>query len=269
MNEVPGRTSKSAAPPSGRRTAIITGGSRSIGAGLVAGFRNSGCAVVAISRSIGSADEGDLLTIRRDITDEQTARKMVDVSLDRFGRIDCLVNDAGVFIGKPFMDYTRDDYELVTSVNLSGFFYLSQRVIGQMVLQGTGHVVNVTTSLVDKADSRTPAALTALTKGGLAAVTRSLAIEYASHGVRVNAVALGVIQTTDDDASFAGMAELHPLGRLGQIDDVVDSVLYLERASFVTGEILHIDGGQAAGSMTNYRLEQSSGAESPGMAPRL
>jgi NAD(P)-dependent dehydrogenase (short-subunit alcohol dehydrogenase family) len=116
-----------------------------------------------------------------------------------------------------------------------------------------GHVVNVTTSLVDMADSWTPAALTALTKGGLAAVTRSLAIEFASRGVRVNAVALGVIQTAEDAGSYAGRAELHPLGRLGQVDDVVDGVLYLERASFVTGEILHIDAGQAAGSNAGYR----------------
>jgi NAD(P)-dependent dehydrogenase (short-subunit alcohol dehydrogenase family) len=247
MKPSPGSTSKSGPVPSGRRIAIITGGSRGIGAGLVAGFRNEGYAVVAISRSIEFAHEGDLLTIRGDITEEQTARNMVDLALDRFGRIDCLVNDAGVFIGKPFMDYTRNDYDLITSVNLAGFYNLTQRVIGQMVLQETGHVVNVTTSLVDRADSRTPAALTTLTKGGLAAVTRSLAIEYASHGVRVNAVALGVIETADDAASYAGMAELHPLGRLGQIDDVVDGVLYLERASFVTGEILHIDGGQSAG----------------------
>jgi len=247
MKPSPGSTSKSGPVPSGRRIAIITGGSRGIGAGLVAGFRNEGYAVVAISRSIEFAHEGDLLTIRGDITEEQTARNMVDLALDRFGRIDCLVNDAGVFIGKPFMDYTRNDYDLITSVNLAGFYNLTQRVIGQMVLQETGHVVNVTTSLVDRADSRTPAALTTLTKGGLAAVTRSLAIEYAFHGVRVNAVALGVIETADDAASYAGMAELHPLGRLGQIDDVVDGVLYLERASFVTGEILHIDGGQSAG----------------------
>ena len=245
MSPSPGGSSPT---PSGRRVAIITGGSRGIGAGLVAGFRNAEYAVVAISRSIGSAHDDDFLTIRGDITEEQTARQMVDEALDRFERIDCLVNDAGVFIGKPFMDYTRDDYDLISSVNLAGFFHLTQRVIGQMVLQGTGHVVNITTSLVDKADRRTPAALTALTKGGLAAVTRSLAIESASHGVRVNAVALGVIRTTDDSASYEGMAELHPLGRLGEIDDVVDGVLYLERASFVTGEILHIDGGQAAGT---------------------
>jgi NAD(P)-dependent dehydrogenase (short-subunit alcohol dehydrogenase family) len=168
-------------------------------------------------------------------------------ALNRFGRIDCLVNDAGVFIGKSFTDYTLEDYLLITSVNLAGFFYLTQRVIGQMVTQGRGHVVNVTTSLVDNADSKTPAALTALTKGGLAAATRSLAIEYASRGIRVNAVALGVIRTRDDAASYAGMAELHPLGRLGEIGDVVDGVLYLEHATFVTGGTLHIDGGQAAG----------------------
>ena len=202
---------------------------------------------MATSRSIGAADEDDYLTVRGDIAEAQTARNVVEQALKRFARIDCLVNDAGVFIGKPFTDYTLDDYVLITSVNLAGFFHLTQRVIGQMITQGSGHVVNVTTSLVDKADSETPAALTALTKGGLAAVTRSLAIEYASRGIRVNAVSLGVIRTRDDPVSYAGMADLHPLGRLGEIGDVVDGVLYLERATFVTGETLHIDGGQAAG----------------------
>jgi len=233
---------------SSQGVAIITGGSQGIGAGLVARFRQEGYAVVATARSIGAADEDGYVTVGGDIADPQTARNVVEQALDRFGRIDCLVNDAGVFIGKPFTDYTLDDYVLITSVNLAGFFHLTQRVIGQMVTQGSGHVVNVTTSLVDNADSKRPAALPALTKGGLAAVTRSLAIEYASRGVRVNAVALGVIRTTDDRASYAGMAELHPLGRLGEIGDVVDGVLYLERATFVTGETLHIDGGQAAGS---------------------
>ena len=168
-------------------------------------------------------------------------------ALNRFARIDCLANNAGVFIGKPFTDYTLDEYALITSVNLAGFFHLTQFVIGLMATQGSGHVVNVTTSLVDKANSKRPTALPALTKGGLAAVTRSLAIEYASRGIRVNAVALGVIRTRDDPASYTGMADLHPLGRLGEISDVVDGVLYLERATFVTGETLHIDGGQAAG----------------------
>ena len=240
-------TGQPAISPSGRRVAIITGGSQGLGVGLVSGFRRAGYAVVATSRSIGAADEDDFLTVRGDIAEVQTARNVVEQALSRFGRIDCLVNDAGVFIGKSFTDYTLEDYVSITSVNLAGFFHLTQRVIGQMVTQGIGHVVNVTTSLVDNADSKRPAALPALTKGGLAAATRSLAIEYASRGIRVNTVALGVIRTRGDRTSYAGMADLHPLGRLGEIGDVVDGVLYLERATFVTGETLHIDGGQAAG----------------------
>jgi NAD(P)-dependent dehydrogenase (short-subunit alcohol dehydrogenase family) len=247
MNSSLESTGQTASSPSGRRVAIISGGSQGIGAGLVAGFRREGYAVAATSRSIGADDEDDYLTVRGDIAQAQTARNVVEQALKRFGRIDCLVNDAGVFIGKPFTDYTLDDYALITSVNLAGFFHLTQRVIGQMVTQGGGHVVNVTTSLADNADSQRPAALPALTKGGLAAATRSLAIEYASRGIRVNAVALGVIRTRDDPISYAGMADLHPLGRLGEIGDVVEGVLYLERATFVTGETLHIDGGQAAG----------------------
>jgi NAD(P)-dependent dehydrogenase (short-subunit alcohol dehydrogenase family) len=241
-------TVRPAPSPSGRRVAIITGGSHGIGAGLVSGFRRAGYSVVATSRSIGVADEDDYVTVRGDIAEVQTAHNVVEQALKRFARVDCLVNDAGVFIGKPFTDYTLDEYALITSVNLAGFFHLTQFVIGLMATQGCGHVVNVTTSLVDKADSKRPAALPALTKGGLAAVTRSLAIEYASLGIRINAVALGVIRTSDDPASYEGMAQLHPLGRLGEIADVVDGVLYLERATFVTGETLHIDGGQAAGS---------------------
>jgi NAD(P)-dependent dehydrogenase (short-subunit alcohol dehydrogenase family) len=133
-------------------------------------------------------------------------------------------------------------------VNLAGFFHITQRAVRQMVDQGGGHIVNVTTSLVEHARSASPSALTSLTKGGLDAVTRSLAIEYAARGVRVNAVSLGVIKTPmHDPASYDGMAAVHPLGRPGEISDVVDGILYLERAPFVTGEILHIDGGQAAG----------------------
>jgi NAD(P)-dependent dehydrogenase (short-subunit alcohol dehydrogenase family) len=236
------------ASSSGRKVAIITGGSQGIGAGLVSGFRREGYAVVSTSRSIDATDEDDYLTVRGDVAEAQTARTVVERALDRFARIDCLVNNAGIFIGKPFTDYTVDDFASITSVNLAGFFHLTQLVIGQMVLQGSGHVVNVSTSLVEHADSKNPAALPALTKGGLVAATRSLAIEYASRGIRVNAVSLGVIRTKDDIASYAGMAELHPLGRLGEVSDVVDGILYLERATFVTGETLHIDGGQAAGT---------------------
>jgi len=215
---------------------------------LAAAFLGEGYAVVATSRSIDSSDENGLLAVRGDIADAGTAQSVVEQAVDRFGRIDCLINNAGIFIGKSFTDYTLDDFDSITAVNLTGFFHITQRVIRQMLTQGSGHVVNITTSLVDQPDSKRPSALTSLTKGGLAAATRSLAIEYASRGVRVNAVAPGVIKTPmHDQASYEGLAELHPLGRLGEVSDIIDGILYLERATFVTGEILHIDGGQAAG----------------------
>ena len=230
------------------RVAIVTGADGGIGAGLVTALRDAGYAVVGTSRSLSSSDEPDYLAVEGDITQGETARRVVEQSLDRFGRIDSLVNMAGIFISKPFTDYTLEDYLAITAVNLTGFFHITQRVLPQMVSQGSGHIVNVTTSLVDHADSRRPSALTALTKGGLAAVTRSLAIEYASRGVRVNAVSPGVIKTPlHDPASYDGLAAFHPLGRVGEVADVVDGILYLERATFVTGETLHIDGGQAAG----------------------
>jgi NAD(P)-dependent dehydrogenase (short-subunit alcohol dehydrogenase family) len=234
--------------PDSRKVAIITGASQGIGAGLVAGFRASGYAVVGTSRSIRPSDESGYFTIRGDISEAETAERVAEQTLDRFGRIDTLINDAGIFISKPFTDYSPDDYAAITAVNLAGFFHITQCAIRQMVDQGSGHVVNVSTSIVDRPSSEQPSALVALTKGGLAAVTRSLAIEYASRGVRVNAVAPGVIKTPQHElASYKGLAELHPLGRLGEVSDVVDGILYLERATFVTGEILHIDGGQAAG----------------------
>ena len=228
--------------------AIITGAERGIGAGLVAAFRRGGYAVVATSRSIQASEDPDLLTVQGDITDTATSRRVVERALERFGRIDTLINNAGVYIGKPFTDYTSDDFAAITSVNLAGFFHITQQAIGPMLTQGAGHIVNISTSLVDHADSTRPSALASLTKGGLVAVTRSLAIEYAARGIRVNAVSLGAIKTPmHDPASYTGMGTLHPLGRVGEISDVVNGILYLERASFVTGEILHIDGGQSAG----------------------
>jgi NAD(P)-dependent dehydrogenase (short-subunit alcohol dehydrogenase family) len=231
-----------------KKVAIVTGASRGIGAGIATAFVRAGYAVVATSRSIRPSGEPDVLAVPGDIAEAETAQRVVEQALDRFGRIDTLINDAGIFIGKPFIDYTPDDYASMTAVNLAGFFHITQRAVRQMVDQGGGHVVNVTTSLVESARSASPSALTSLTKGGLDAVTRSLAIEYAARGVRVNAVSLGVIETPmHDPASYEGLAAAHPLGRLGQISDVVDGILYLERAAFVTGETLHIDGGQAAG----------------------
>ena len=230
--------------------AIITGASQGIGAGLVTGYRSAGYAVVGVALSFPQADraESDYVAVAGDIADAQTARRAVDQARDHFGRVDTLINNAGIYIGKPFTEYTFDDYAAITAVNLTGFFHVTQLAIAEMVDRGGGHVVNVSTSLVDHPDSTRPAALPALTKGGLVAVSRSLAIEYASRGVRVNAVSLGVIKTPDHDpASYKGLETLHPLGRVGEITDVVDAILYLERATFVTGETLHVDGGQAAG----------------------
>jgi NAD(P)-dependent dehydrogenase (short-subunit alcohol dehydrogenase family) len=231
-----------------QKVAIVTGASRGIGAGLAKAFARAGYAVVATSRSIRASTEPDVLAVPGNIAEAETAQRVEEQALDRFGRIDTLINNAGLFIGKPFTDYTPDDYAAMTAVNLAGFFYITQRAIRQMVDQGDGHIVNVTTSLVEHARSASPSALASLTKGGLDAVTRSLAIEYASRGVRVNAVSLGVIKTPmHDPASYDGLAAVHPVGRAGEISDVVDGVLYLEQATFVTGETLHIDGGQAAG----------------------
>jgi NAD(P)-dependent dehydrogenase (short-subunit alcohol dehydrogenase family) len=230
--------------------AIITGASQGIGAGLVAGYRRAGYAVVGVARSLpSSGDENDYAAIAGDVADAETAHRAVDRALDRFGRIDTLINNAGIYIGKPFTDCTADDYAAIIAVNVTGFFHMTQLAIEQMVQQGSGHIVNISTSLVDHADSTRPSALPALTKGGLVAVSRSLAIEYASRGVRVNAVSLGVVRTPGHDAaSYEQLGSLHPLGRVGEVSDVVEAILYLERATFVTGETLHIDGGQAAGS---------------------
>ena len=230
--------------------AIITGASQGIGAGLVAGYRSAGYAVVGVALSFPEADreESDFVAVAGDITDAQTAQDAVARARDRFGRIDTLINNAGLYIGKPFAEYTFDDYTAITAVNLTGFFRITQLAIAEMAARGSGHVVNISTSLVDHADSTRPSVLPALTKGGLVAASRSLAIEYASRGVRVNAVSLGVIKTpAHDPASYKDLEALHPLGRVGEVSDVVDAILYLERATFVTGETLHVDGGQAAG----------------------
>ncbi len=232
-----------------RRVAVVTGASQGIGAGVAKTFREAGYAVVGVSRSISPSDASDFLTVRGDIAEVETAQMIVDQAVDHFGRIDSLINNAGTFISKSFTDYTVEDYVAITAVNLTGFFHVTQAVVRQMLTQESGgHIVNLTTSLVDHAESENPADLVSLTKGGLAALTRSLAIEYASRGVRCNAVSLGVIQNPAyDPASYEGLAGLHPMGRVGQISDVVEGILYLERASFVTGVVLHIDGGQSAG----------------------
>ena len=190
-----------------------------------------------------------MLTVAGDVSEPATAGRIISAALERFGRIDTLINNAGVYIAKPFTDYTADDYAAIVGVNLTGFFWLTQRAIAEMLKRGSGHVVNISATIADYADSGTPCVLTALTKGGLAAATRSLAIEYASRGIRVNAVSPGIIQTPVHPAeSYAGLgAQLPPVGHVGQVSDIVGGILFLESSPFITGEILHIDGGQIAG----------------------
>jgi NAD(P)-dependent dehydrogenase (short-subunit alcohol dehydrogenase family) len=238
-----------AVPGTDRSVVIITGGSQGIGAGLVTAYRERGWAVVASSRAIRPSADPDVLTVAGDVAEQATADRIVSEAIGRFGRIDTLINNAGVFMAKPFTDYTAADYATVVSVNLTGFFWLTQRAIAEMLARGHGHVVNITTTIVDYASSTEPAALTALTKGGLAAVTRSLAVEYASRGIRVNAISPGIIQTPiHPPESYADLGpRLPPLGHVGQVSDIVEGILFLESAPFVTGEIVHIDGGQIAG----------------------
>ena len=230
------------------RVAVITGGSHGIGAGLVRAYRERGWSVVANARTIGAAADPGVVTVEGDVSEPGTAEEIMRVTLERFGQVDTLINNAGVYLSKPFTEYTAADYALVTGVNLAGFFWLTQRAITAMLPRPRGHVVNISATIAERPESGTPAALTALTKAGLAAVARSLAVEYGSRGIRVNAVAPGVIATPLNGAGREpDPAGLLPLGRLGQVSDVVDAIMYLESARYVTGEVLHVDGGQNAG----------------------
>ena len=227
---------------------IVTGASQGIGAETVKAFLARGHRVVATARSIKPSDDPNLVTVAGDIADPHTAQRVVAAAIERFGRIDTLVNNAGVFIAKPFTQYTAEDYAAVNNVNLNGFFYITQRAITEMQKSGSGHIVSITTSLVDHANSNVPSALASLTKGGLNAATKSLAIEYAKAGIRVNAVAPGIIKSPMHALeTHATLASLHPLGRMGEMSDIVNAILYLDSAQFVTGEIHHVDGGQSAG----------------------
>lgn len=228
------------------KVAIITGASHGIGAGLVAAFRDAGFRVVASALSIGQGNDPDVLSVAGDIGSPETAELIMNDGIDRFGRLDTLVNNAGAYISKPFTEYSLADYEVMLATNLGGFFHITQRALRVMQAQGWGHIVNITATVAEQPVKGVPAALASLAKGGLNAVTRALAIEYASCGIRVNAVSPTIIRT-HPEASYRGLESQIPLGRIGEIRDVVSAVMYLENAPYVTGEISHVDGGQSAG----------------------
>jgi NAD(P)-dependent dehydrogenase (short-subunit alcohol dehydrogenase family) len=231
-----------------RKVAIITGASQGIGAGLVKAYRDRNYRIVATSRSIKQGGDPDIVAVAGDIGDPATAERVVKEAVSRFGRVDTLVNNAGIFISKPFTDYTIDDFRSKIWTNLAGFFHITQRAAAEMLKQGSGHIVNITTSITDHAVAGVPTALANLTKGGINSATKALAIEYAAKDIRVNAVSPGVIKTPMHPAeTHEFLAGLHPMKRMGEVRDIVDAVLYLESAGFVTGEILHVDGGQSAG----------------------
>jgi NAD(P)-dependent dehydrogenase (short-subunit alcohol dehydrogenase family) len=189
-----------------------------------------------------------VFTVEGDVSERATTDRIIAEALEHFGRIDTLINNAGVFVSRPFTDYTDGDYASVVGVNLTGFFRLTQRAIAEMLKHKRGHIVNITTTLSDYANSAAPALLTALTKGGLASATKSLAVEYATRGIRVNAVSPGIIQTPEHPPeAYDGLAKMQPMGHVGRVSDIVDGILFLESSPFITGEILHIDGGQIAG----------------------
>lgn len=231
-----------------RKVAIVTGASQGIGAALVKAFRDRNYRVVATSRSIKQSGDPDVVAVPGDIGNAATAEVLVRDALARFGRIDTLVNNAGIFIAKRFTDYTAADFEAKIATNLAGFFHVTQQTATAMLKQGSGHIVNITTSLTDHAVAGVPTVLANLTKGGINSATKALAIEYAQKGIRVNAVSPGVIKTPmHAPQTHEFLADLHPMKRMGEIRDVVDAVLFLESAPFITGEILHVDGGQSAG----------------------
>jgi NAD(P)-dependent dehydrogenase (short-subunit alcohol dehydrogenase family) len=233
---------------SSQKVVVITGASQGIGAGLVDAFRARDYRVVATSRSIQPSQDPDVLAVAGDIGSAETAKRVVAQGLERFGRIDTLVNNAGIFIAKPFTKYTEADFLSKISTNVAGFFHVTQAAVAVMERNGAGHVVSITTTLVEHANVNVPSVLASLTKGGVSAATLSLAIEYAPRGIRFNAVSPGIIKTSmHPPQTHAGLDALHPMGHMGEIRDITDAVMYLESAPFVTGEILHVDGGQSAG----------------------
>ena len=235
-----------------KKVAIVASASQGIGAGLVEAFLKRGYNVVANSRHITKANRftasENLALVDGDIGAPSTAAKVVGTAVSRFGQIDVLINNAGIFISKAFTEYTTEDLDTLVSTTLAGFLYVSQLTVKQMLQQKSGSIVNISTTLVDHPVAGVPVTVQVMTKGSLDAVTRALAMEYASEGIRVNTVALGVIKNPmHKPETYESLKGLHPVGRMGEIKEVVDSVLFLTDATFTTGEILHVDGGAHTG----------------------
>lgn len=234
-------------------TVLITGASSGIGLGLAKGFLEAGYQVVANSRRITAAGtltpSTELLLVDGDVGDPAVARKLVKAAVETFGGIDVLINNAGIFVPKPFVEYTPEDFHRVFATNIEGFFHVTQAAIRQMQAAGKGgQVLSITTTLAQQPVAGVNAALTSLTKGGLNAVTRELAIEYAGAGIRVNAIAPGIVDTPmHSPEDHEQLKHLHPIRRLASVQEIVDAALFLARATFITGEVLYVDGGAHAG----------------------
>jgi NAD(P)-dependent dehydrogenase (short-subunit alcohol dehydrogenase family) len=244
--------SKTPGPSRESKVAIVTGASSGIGLEAVKKLAANGYRVVANSRRITSAgtlsETPDMKLVDGDISLPETAQRVVATAIREFGRIDLLLNNAGVFIPKPFTDYTADDFGHATGTNLMGFFYVSQLAVSQMRIRKSGHVVNISTSLVGQPVDCLPASLANLTKGGLESITRALAIEFAGEGIRFNAIAPGVVNTPMHKPETHGfLKQLSPMNRLAEVGEVADLLLYLESAPFMNGEVVHLDGGAHAG----------------------
>jgi NAD(P)-dependent dehydrogenase (short-subunit alcohol dehydrogenase family) len=235
---------------SSARTAIVTGASQGIGAALVEALLNAGYNVVATSRNVNQslAASSNLVLVAGDIGKKDTAVKAVTAAMENFRSVDLLVTNAGIFSTKPFTDFTTDDFNALVSTNLLGFLYITQLAVTQMLKQKAGAVVSITAALADQPIAGVNAAVPMITKGGLNAVIKSLAIEYARDGIRFNAVAPGIVDTPmhkDDPKDF--LRTLQPMGKMAGVNDVIDAVVYLAHAGQVSGEVLHVDGGSHAG----------------------
>jgi len=234
------------------KTAIVTGASSGIGLGMTQALLERGWRVVATSRAISKSKDlkpsADLVLIDGDAGRKKTAVEVVAAGIRHFGGIDLLVNNAGIFIPKAFTDYTEEDYNLVMNTNVASFFYMSQQVIPQMKKQRTGHVVSISAVLADQPSGAAPAVLAVLSKSPMQAVNKALALEYAADNIRFNTVSPGIINTPmHAKQDHAALAKFHPLARMGEVSDIIDAVLYLQNATFVTGENIRVDGGVHAG----------------------